>query len=338
MTELITWKRAFEHTVFSLLGNYTASAHTALAAFGAIALEWQELPFSKAPPFVSGISPGGSPLECSIHLPTSGRYQLRFVTEPHHPHLSLGANLDHMRRRALDFLSQWSGKPAAAFASSAFALFPDQDQPIAERLFFLWLGLVIDPERGAGATKLYLNPWATLPEKQGMYSIYALLDLAGLADNALSWIRQLMTCGIPMIPHIVGINLNAAGATAIKIYFVASSVPLHAIKRLMHEWPAPLGNWDPLLELVARERDSGDVQCALLFQPREPIPQLKVCLACPDWFSADARVLETIEQACGNHVVLDRLQSLCQTQTLERTCNFLSLENKGITLYFQALA
>ena len=325
----VSWTRRFADRSASLAGD-GAQAQLLCNAFGEVAHEWAEYDARAPSPLASGLAPDGSPVELSVRVAIGTReVHLRFIAQPGRPDVPLHSDTPFLRGRAIEFAGKWAGAAGAAAASAVLSLFPRDPPPIDRGNFYLWLG--IDLRSGAAPlAKLYLNPWASLEEFQGVALLESVLRMSSMG-SALPALERLLATRVSPLVHIIGLNLSSAGIESVKLYFVLSRARLADLARVTASFEDPQGGSDmtpTLFRTAPASRREGQVHGTLLWRRGRSEPAFRASLYCAHWFSSDDDVLRAASAVVGARHTWAPGRPCTQ-----RWFTFLAVDSAGLTLY-----
>jgi hypothetical protein len=256
--------------------------------------------------------------------------RLRFIAQPGRPNVPLSEDRLFLGRRALEFTAAWGGVGAASVVAAALEFYPRDRWAAPAGNFFLWLGLDFQGS-ATPLVKLYLNPWASLPEFRGMCVIDRFIRMAGF-DSVLPALQRLLDFPVAPLVHIVGLNLDNVGIVAVKVYFVLAGASVSTLLTIA----AAFQGSDSFVFALNRatsncKRQTGQVHGALVWHRGETCPSFRASLFCPDWFASDADVVLASAAAFGGHPTW--LARLGKAIPGEHWFTFLGLDRAGVVLY-----
>jgi hypothetical protein len=327
---MASWSERVRARALALSGG---AVHTLALqrAFCEVASEWADLDCALGAPVASGITAQGDPVEISVALARdANEARLRFIAQPGRPDVPLPADRLFLARRALEFSARRGGVGAASVVAAALELYPCDRWVVSAGNFFLWLGLDFQGS-ATPRVKLYLNPWASLPEFRGMCVIERFIRMAGF-DSGLPALQRLLDFPVAPLVHIVGMNLDDLGIESVKVYFVLGGASVSMLLAIAQAFEGSHSFAVALNRATSNcYRPTGQVHGALVWRRGETGPSFRASLFCPDWFASDADVVLASAAALGGHPpwVARPVKALAA----ERWFTFLGLDPLGVVLY-----
>lgn len=322
------WLNAVESTLLTLSG-VPACSEDVSSAFSRIAREWAHSQPGSCQ-FPSGITPDGAPVEASAQVSPTGRIQIRVIAQPNLPS-SPAQLLRFLRQRAVEYIGDRSGRVAATTANRLLDHYPNERGPIPSGNFFLWLGASLALDGSARLSKLYLNPWAALPHKQGALFFFHLLHEVDRAAQGIGWIKRIVSSPLQACPHIAGCDFDDSGIRSLKFYFAQTRCSRQTLEAPDAPWADPV--FRCLLSGAPQTVQAGEVHVALTFRRDSQATESKINLFCSDWFPSDVAVLEALKPLGVFDPLWERSESLLSGWRGQRRFTFVSASSRQATLY-----
>lgn len=300
-------------------------------AFYQVTKEWSEYDANSEVPIASGITMDGIPVEISTKSLIESKYnRLRFIAQPGRPGVSLANDLPFVRQRALEFASAYGGVGAASFVAAAMDCYPCDYRQTITGNFFLWLGLDFRGHKPP-LVKLYLNPWASLPELQGAPVIDRLVRISGF-ESAIPALQGLLACSAKPVIHIIGLNLDSDGVASLKLYFVLSNASVPTLLEIADVF-SDSGGFSNALRCATTycTKKVGQVHGSLIWDRGTKSPYFRANLFCPHWFSSDTDVLLAATALLGGRKAWAELAD--DPMSAKRWYTFLGIDDAGVILY-----